>query len=101
MAMPLYDYTCRECGTAFEARHSFSAPVPACPVCGADAAQRRITSVPAQMKGMAANAGTGGTASKEQLQSKWAEETPKLREKLVSKLGEEMVRKNLPHLGGE
>ncbi|MBL8130930.1 MAG: hypothetical protein JNL42_03660, partial [Anaerolineae bacterium] len=46
----------------------------------------------------AADAGCGGSASMEQINSKWAEETPKLREKLVSKLGEETVSRNLPTL---
>jgi len=32
------------------------------------------------------------------LQAKWAEETPRLREKLVSKLGEETVNKYAPSL---
>lgn len=98
--MPLYDYHCTECGAVFEARHSINASAPDCPACGASAVERRITSAPASLKGMAANAGGGRNASKEQLQAKWSEETPKLREQLVSKLGEDMVRKNLPHLGG-
>ncbi|MBK8026545.1 MAG: zinc ribbon domain-containing protein [Chloroflexi bacterium] len=96
--MPLYDYRCAN-GHSFEARHAMNAPSPACPVCGAAQVQRVITSAPGQLMGMAADAGRGGTASKEQLGSKWAEETPKLREKLVNKLGEEMVSRNLPHLG--
>ena len=32
-------------------------------------------------------------AGKEELQRKWAEETPKLRKKMVDKLGEETVSK--------
>lgn len=96
--MPLYDYRCGN-GHTFETRHGFNAPAPACPVCGATQVERLITRAPAQLHGMAANAGRGGTASKEQLQSKWGEETPKLREQLVSKLGEEMVSRNLPELG--
>lgn len=99
--MPRYDYRCDTCTTQFEARHGFNDPAPPCPDCGAATVHREITSVPRQLKGMAADAGRGGTASKEQLQAKWAEETPKLREKLVSKLGEETVRRYAPSLGGE
>jgi putative FmdB family regulatory protein len=93
--MPLYDYRC-ENGHQFEARHSFNDPAPACPACGEANVQRIITSAPAQMQGMAASAGKNAT--KDQLHDKWAEETPKLREKLVSKLGEETVNKYAPTL---
>ena len=95
--MPLYDYRCAN-GHTFEARHGFNDPAPACPVCGESQVQRVITSAPSVMQGMSANAGRGGTATKEQIQAKWAEETPKLREKLVSKLGEEAVSKYAPTL---
>lgn len=44
------------------------------------------------------NAGDSRGATKEQLRDKWAEETPKLREKLVSKLGEETVSQMAPSL---
>lgn len=96
--MPLYDYRCEQ-GHTYEARHAMSAPAPACPVCGEARVQRVITRVPSQMHGMAADAGRGGTATQEQLRSKWAEETPKLRQQLVNRLGEETVRRNLPELG--
>jgi putative FmdB family regulatory protein len=96
-AMPLYDYRCPACNTQFEARHGFHAPTPACPACGA-VPQRIITTAPAQLNGMVASAGHGGTASKEQLRAKWAEETPRLREKLVSKLGEDTVNRYAPSL---
>ena len=95
--MPLYDYRCPACGEQFEARHSFTAHAPPCPTCGA-VPQRIITTVPAIQKGMMADAGSGGKASKEQLQSKWAEETPKLRDQLSKKLGEDTVRRNAPSL---
>ena len=97
--MPLYDYRCKSCGQQFEARHGFTDPAPPCPTCGQTDAQRLITRAPATMQGMVASAGSGGTASKEQLRDKWAEETPKLREKLVSKLGEDTVNKYAPTLG--
>ncbi len=95
--MPLYDYRCAN-GHQFEARHGFNDPAPACPVCGEAQVQRVITSAPGVMQGVNASAGRGGTATKEELQSKWAEETPKLRDKLVSKLGEETVNKYAPSL---
>lgn len=96
--MPLYDYRCPECGHLFEAHHAMSADAPPCPACGYPAPVKRITSVPAVAGGMATNAGDGRGASKEQLRSKWAEETPKLRQKLSDKLGEDVVRKNAPSL---
>ncbi len=95
--MPLYDYKCAN-GHEFEARHGFNDLAPACPVCAEAQVQRVITRAPGIMQGMNANAGVGGTASKEQINAKWAEETPKLREKLVSKLGEEAVSKYAPTL---
>ena len=96
--MPLYDYKCAS-GHTFEARHGFDDPAPACPVCGEVQVQRLITSAPSIMQGVNASAGRGGTASKEQIQNKWAEETPRLREQLVRKLGEETVSKHAPSLG--
>ena len=95
--MPLYDYKCAN-GHPFEARHGFNDPAPACPVCGATQVHRVITSAPSVMQGMNANAGSGSTATKEQIQAKWAEETPKLRKKLVDKLGEDVVNRNAPTL---
>jgi len=93
--MPLYDYRCAN-GHLFEARHGFNDPAPACPACGEAQVQRLITTAPGVMQGM--NASMGANASKEQLQAKWAEETPKLREKLANKLGEETVNKYAPTL---
>ncbi len=99
--MPLYDYRCENCETIFEARHAFDAPTPLCPVCASADVQRQITAAPAQLKGMLANAGSSRNASKEELKSKWSEETPKLRDRLISKLGEDTVRKNAPSLFSE
>jgi len=93
--MPLYDYRCAN-GHNFEARHGFNDPAPACPVCAEANVQRVITSAPGVMQGM--NANVSKNASKAELQSKWGEEAPKLREKLVSKLGEEAVNKHAPTL---
>ncbi len=88
--MPRYDYECETCGKRFEARHGFDAPPPPCPA-GHLTVHRIITSAPARLRGM--EAPTSHRASKEELQSKWAEETPKLRKKLVDKLGEDTVNK--------
>lgn len=96
--MPFYDYRCGSCGHTFEARHSISADAPDCPHCGTPKPTRLITTVPAIAQGMNANAGDSRSATKEQLRSKWAEETPKLRQKLANKLGEDFVRKNAPSL---
>jgi len=96
--MPVYDYKCPSCENRFEARHSMAADAPACPNCGHVEVQRVITSAPTIAGGMETHAGDGYRASKEQLQDKWSEETPKLRKKLVDKLGEETVRKNAPTL---
>lgn len=93
--MPLYDYTCVH-GHPFEARHGFDDPAPACPVCGAAEVQRVITRAPRMMQGM--NAATSKNAGKDELRAKWAEETPKLREQLVNKLGEDTVNTYAPTL---
>ncbi len=96
--MPVYDYKCPECEHRFEARHSMSADAPPCPNCGHLPVQRVITSAPTVAGGIMTHAGDGHRASKEQLQSKWKEETPKLRKKLESKLGRDTVQRNAPHL---
>lgn len=89
--MPRYDYECETCGTRFEVQHGFDAPPPtACPD-GHPTIHRIIISTPRVLKGMAA--AVSKNASKEELQSKWAEETPRLRQKLVDKLGEDTVAK--------
>ena len=97
--MPLYDYRCEACGQPFEVRLGFNDPAPVCPHCGNVAVKRLIITVPAVAKGILANAGDSRISTKEQLKDKWAEETPKLRKKLVDKLGEDFVRKNAPTLG--
>lgn len=96
--MPAYDYKCPQCGHRFEARHGMNAPAPACPNCHHADVQRLITSAPTVAGGMLTEPGDGRRASKEQLQSKWAEETPKLRKKLIDKFGEEKVNKLAPTL---
>jgi putative FmdB family regulatory protein len=88
--MPRYDYECDACGKRFEAKHGFDAPPPPCPD-GHPTVHRIITSAPARLRGM--EAPVSYRADKEELQSKWAEETPKLRKKLADKLGEETVAK--------
>ncbi|CAG1004968.1 MAG: zinc ribbon domain-containing protein [Anaerolinea sp.] len=88
--MPRYDYKCEVCGVIFEARHGFDDPPPPCPN-GHTSVHRLITSAPRVLKGMAA--AVSKHASKEELQAKWSEETPKLRKKLADKLGEDAVSK--------
>lgn len=96
--MPLYDYRCETCEKQFAVKHGFDDPIPSCPACGANAAKRLILKAPSVAQGMLADAGDGRRSSKEQLQNKWAEETPKLRKRLVDKLGEETVNKYAPTL---
>ncbi|MBZ0289115.1 MAG: hypothetical protein K8I30_15960, partial [Anaerolineae bacterium] len=72
--------------------HGFNDSAPACPNCGHVEVQRVILTAPRVAQGMLAHPGDGRTASREQLQDKWAEETPKLRKKLADKLGEDAVR---------
>lgn len=98
--MPLYDYQCQQCAQTFEARHGFDDPAPPCPACGSPQVTRLILTAPTVAQGINAHPGDGRRATKAQLQDKWAEETPRLRRKLVDKLGEETVRKNAPSLGG-
>lgn len=96
--MPLYDYQCKTCEQIFEARHGMTESAPPCPHCASNEVQRVITSVPAVTKGFMAHAGDGKTATKDQLRSMWAEETPKLRKKLADKVGEETVNRMAPTL---
>jgi putative FmdB family regulatory protein len=97
--MPLYDYRCEVCEKPFQVRHGFSDPAPLCPSCGAVAVKRIIVKAPTVAGGLLTHAGDSRSSSKEQLQDKWAEETPKLRKKLVDTLGEDFVSKNAPTLG--
>ena len=56
--MPIYEYTCRACGAAFEHWHaSMSEAAPPCPECGGEV-KRRI-SVPAARTGGTESAGRG------------------------------------------
>ena len=96
--MPLYDYRCETCGKPFQAKHGFNDTASACPNCQSADIHRIITSAPSIARGMATLAGDSKSASKEQLVDKWAEETPKLRKKLVDKLGEDVVNRNAPTL---
>ena len=41
--MPIYEYECKSCGYSFERIMKVGEEVPACPACGADRPQRRIT----------------------------------------------------------
>ncbi|QPC81601.1 zinc ribbon domain-containing protein [Phototrophicus methaneseepsis] len=95
--MPTYAYRCLECGTEFEATHSINDEPPECPYCESEDVERRITQAPTIAQGMLTHAGDGRKATKEELQAKWQEETPKLRKQLRDKLGEDAV-KDLPSL---
>lgn len=95
--MPVYDYRCKSCGYEFTETHPIEAPLPDCPDCESTEVQRILTSPPTYAKGMMTHAGTARRSSKEELQDKWKEETPKLRDKLVKKLGEDAV-KDIPSL---
>ena len=96
--MPLYDYQCNDCAHVWEARHGINAPKPNCPACGSDNTERVITQPPTFARGMSTPAGTARRQSKEQLQDKWREETPRLRKQLEKKLGTDYVRRNAPTL---
>ncbi|MBZ0276179.1 MAG: zinc ribbon domain-containing protein [Anaerolineae bacterium] len=96
--MPLYDYRCETCQQEFEARHGFEETPPPCPNCQGTTLKRLIKRAPTLAQGVLTLAGDSGSATKEQLRSKWAEETPKLRKKLVDKLGEDFVSRNAPTL---
>lgn len=95
--MPLYDYRCPNCDQVFEARHSISAAAPGCPKCGFAQVTRIITSAPAVAGGIVTPAGSSRGATKEEIQSKWQEESPKLQKKLEDKLGKDTVQR----LGGD
>jgi putative FmdB family regulatory protein len=86
--MPRYDYRCRACGYTWEATHSASERPAECPSCEGQDFERLITSAPTVAGGILTHAGDGYRATQEQLRSKWAEETPKLRKKLRDKLGD-------------
>ena len=60
--MPIYEYTCRACGAAFEHWHaSMSEAAPPCPECGGEV-KRRI-SVPAARTGGTEGGGAESTES--------------------------------------
>jgi putative FmdB family regulatory protein len=42
--MPIYEYKCASCGHAFEKMVKLSAPIPACPQCGAQEEVRKLVS---------------------------------------------------------
>lgn len=89
--MPRYDYRCLDCDYTWEAEHSIDQSERDCPECESTHIQKRLTSAPSYAKGIETHAGDGKRASAEQLRAKWAEETPKLRKKLIAKHGEKAV----------
>lgn len=95
--MPKYDFRCADCGATFEMQVKLHSDTPLCPECESANVQRLITSAPTVTGGMLTHAGDGKKASKEELKTKWQEETPKLRKQLADKLGEDAVR-SIPSL---
>ena len=55
--MPIYEYRCEGCGEEYEERRSFSAmdEARACPLCGADSTERKVS-----MSFAVVGAGAGG-----------------------------------------
>ena len=63
--MPIYEYSCPECGEHFDARRAMKdadAPI-ACPACGADHAKRGLSLFYAASSGSGALKGAGGGGS--------------------------------------
>lgn len=89
--MPHYDYRCLDCGHEWEDFHAVDETARDCPECESKSIKKRITTAPTVAGGVLTHAGDGKRASKAQLETKWAEETPKLRKKLVEKFGEKAV----------
>ena len=59
--MPLYEYRCKDCGTEFEKRLSFSEAdqLPACPECASAHTQKKLSRV----MSFNADSAAGGAAS--------------------------------------
>jgi len=90
--MPFYDYHCQDCGYTWEEEHSTQAQARECPECESANIQRLVRRAAIHAKGIDAHAGDGKRATAEQLRAKWAEETPKLRKKLLAKYGEKALK---------
>jgi len=90
--MPVYDYRCKDCGFEFTETHGFNEKAFDCPDCESENLERLIKDAPTYAKGMLTRAGDGRKASKEELQAKWREETPKLHKKLRDKLGDDAIQ---------
>ena len=95
--MPTYAYRCRDCGSEYDATHGMNDAPPECPECESEDVERRITSAPTFAQGIMTHAGDSRRASKEELQAKWQEETPKLRKQVRDRLGEDAI-KDVPSL---
>ena len=98
--MPMYDYRCKDCAYEFTETHGFNEMAFDCPECESENLERLIKDAPTFAKGMLTHAGDGRKASKEELQSKWREETPKLHKKLRDKLGDSALE-GLPKFNDE
>jgi putative FmdB family regulatory protein len=98
--MPMYDYQCDVCGYEWEEFHAIDETARDCPDCESHNIHKRITTAPTIAGGVMTHAGDGKIATQEQLRRKWAEETPKLRKKLLAKYGEKAVR-HMPTLNNQ
>lgn len=87
----MYDYRCKDCGFEFTETHSFNETAFDCPDCESESLERLIKDAPTYAKGMLTPAGTSRRSSKEELQDKWREETPKLHKKLRDKFGDAAI----------
>jgi putative FmdB family regulatory protein len=63
--MPLYEYRCKDCGTEFEKRLSFSEAdeLPACPECASAHTQKRLSRVVSLNAAATAAGAASNTAS--------------------------------------
>jgi putative FmdB family regulatory protein len=62
--MPLFEYQCKKCGHTFEELvPRADAPAPACPKCGAENAQRQLSTFSASVAPSGGSSCSGGSCS--------------------------------------
>jgi len=49
--MPIYEYSCRDCGKEFEKLMRMSAPPPPCPACRSERVRKRVSAASFVLKG--------------------------------------------------